>query len=857
MMIPYRHLLSFVDRLQTVGVLPFGVLPLITTICICFTGCSKEPTEQEIQRLRTEAAQLADGGKFLDALRRHEELIAAESAIPASGRAIDDRIELAKIELVLGRYRSAREHFIEAAGYQKEIGDHRSEINAMISIGEIYAQSGLLQKSVNQYSSILSLARVMKDSASIVVAETRLGDLQLLLHSYSAALTHFRSAEETARLTGDVRRRIFLLASIAKTNAFLGRRFAVEELWKQSRSLMIRVSQPMTEARILAEFGNCYSVLEDYTLAARFFRNSENVLLSSAGNAETKEGKILKMEIAISCGKLFEQNYEYRLARQYFIDAYTLAKEEALTVQLAPLLCRIADCSFHQSIGQPDNGLTIEAQTHYEQAQSLYIRLGNIEGESEVLWKLGRLKNQEGNKTEAAKFFLRAASLQDSSFYSQVLPVEPTDSRFDPADFSARDKRYVSFLIQQRRNEDALEYLEKRRMQLLWNCISLYPLPETSTDLIRNVSACRRQIDDYRLMSAELLTQLTLDLRNRDQNAIALLQQECAKKRRELYTAMGEFIKNRPEARLLFSSIRPSIRDFLEKIPSDIIFFEFFDTPYTLYLFSVSRDQGVTLSSILQTPSGNSHLFKQKRASLLTGAMKNSNASKIYIIPPLSSSFIALHPPDNGNGEEIHYLPYLQGFVDFRPESRFINSVTACGNPIGKQWSQEFELRSIRNHFKEGTILLGQHATKRELFSARTEFLQLSTELTKSDRTERGYFVLSSGSALSIGDTLFLEELLLVPQNKGVYFSLQNRTEEKLSCLLPLFPLMNGAGTVIVKESPADQNIEKEFSEKFYSSLAAAESPSKAYRDGMNALKGTDTRKSEKRGSERFYYFGK
>ena len=88
-----------------------------------------------------------------------------------------------------------------------------------------------------------------------------------------------------------------------------------------------------------------------------------------------------------------------------------------------------------------------------------------------------------------------------------------------------------------------------------------------------------------------------------------------------------------------------------------------------------------------------------------------------------------------------------------------LQDVVAFGNPKGKNWSVDYELRDIRSFFKSARVMVGLETSWDNLKSIKADILQISTEFSRRN-TEYplGSFVLSNG--------LMVEQAITIPFEK-------------------------------------------------------------------------------------------
>jgi hypothetical protein len=159
--------------------------------------------------------------------------------------------------------------------------------------------------------------------------------------------------------------------------------------------------------------------------------------------------------------------------------------------------------------------------------------------------------------------------------------------------------------------------------------------------------------------------------------------------------------------------------------------------------------------------------------------------------------------------------------------------VLAVGDPTGKHWSVDYELRDIRSFFKDANVLIGFEATWKNL-GLRADILQLSTSFRNQAGVEPfGMMALSDGTTYEESIEMPFEHLASLPSFPVVVLS---NTAGQGAGLTPVHAHLlriNGTSDVFFNAWGADRKSAKFFSEYFYTHLSNGLAPGDAYRQAL------------------------
>jgi len=161
----------------------------------------------------------------------------------------------------------------------------------------------------------------------------------------------------------------------------------------------------------------------------------------------------------------------------------------------------------------------------------------------------------------------------------------------------------------------------------------------------------------------------------------------------------------------------------------------------------------------------------------------------------------------------------------------------SIGNPTGKDWSVDYELRDLRSFFRETKVMIGLETTWDNVRSTTADVLQLSTEFLGQSRTHPlGELVLSNGLTVEGAVRVRFDKLSEMTGIPVVVLSNLRGQGEGLNTLHAALLRLNGTSDVFLNAWFADRRAAKFFSEYFYTHLANGLAPGDAYRQALLSL---------------------
>ena len=858
----------------------------LLTLGGCNIGEDNEDPAVRSQELRSKAAEEAGARDYLHAEQHLTQLFPLDQQLQQWERLAEDRAAAAKVETSLGLFSSAIDNYSEALKYYRQSGGHAAEIRMMNGVGMLSVELGDFEEGIGMLADALDVSRLAFNNEPDPETSMDLGDAYFWSGQYDDALAQFTSALGVFNKRRSSAAVVRALSRVGCTDAKLGKREEALAAFATVENIVGSVPNVLVKGEFNYSKGQALEALGEWSSAAQSFHDGIDVLEdlpNSQKNEQTNDRLIL---LYTALGKVYAHNFAYQLARQSFIEGYSLAKDAGRKIAIGYLLTAIADCERKITAVKPDQQASIAAGTYYEQAMNLFSRSGNVSGEAFANYKLGTMKEEEGNTDGALSFYRRAFELrssqsgefnnleEDNEFIGmrrggEGIPFSPETFWYEPL---------VVLLARQGRAEEALDIFEQGKTESLSARLRSFPLQFRDKGTQQAVESLMRQMHALSMTEAELAYQKGLSANQRDGARIPSLAADLASARATLSANASALAQKNPQLEILFrppafqeTELRSALTygtvvlDYLIAEDRIIIFVVSFDgmgrqMPVNVVEVPAYRD--IVLEKVHQFDLMlNEHIhsigtgyfqttdierLSQELYNYFLRPVERLFVQRVVIIPPREMENIPFHAFTRSTNEgvkplveiaDVSYLPYLAAAKSIPPPPRFINTVVAIGNSRGNNWPLDFELRDIRSFFHETTVYVSQNANEKQLFGSSGDVLQLSTDFaTDTLFPGRSSFVLSSGSITDPDAEIPVANFLSLYPYPVVYLSDEQPGVTGLTPLHAGVLMMNGSSSVILTLRPSEVKPNKFFSEKFYTALARGSSVNDAYRSAVIAM---------------------
>lgn len=224
--------------------------------------------------------------------------------------------------------------------------------------------------------------------------------------------------------------------------------------------------------------------------------------------------------------------------------------------------------------------------------------------------------------------------------------------------------------------------------------------------------------------------------------------------------------------------------------------------------------------------------------------IESSLSQRLLILPPAELESLPFHALSRDGRRplieftDVSYAPALSVLQSGEAAPRAMTTAVGIGNPLGKQWSLDFDMRDLRSFFRDATVMSGAAATEEALFSATGDMLQLATEFhTDPSLPQFSSFVLSSGSITVGGVNVPIERLPQIHPFPVVSLVDIQQGESGIRMLHAALLLIGGTSRVIATLLPSEPRATRFFNDRLNTALAGGATIDDAYRLGLLQLR--------------------
>jgi tetratricopeptide (TPR) repeat protein len=885
---------------------------LLSAVLLLLGGCDigqdNEDPAVKSQELRTKAVECINGHDYLHAEQLLSETLPLDQKLQHWDRLAEDQSTAAKVEASLGFFSSAIENNTEAWKYYRQVGDHAAEVRSMNAVGNLFIGLGDFEKGINILNDALDVGKLSSNNEPDPETSMNLGDAFFWSGQYENALDRFASALAIFNKRRYSPAIVRALSRVGSTYAKLGRKEEALGAYATIENIVSSVPNVIVKGEFNYNRGRTFESLGEWSAAAQSFHDGVDILESLSRLEKNEQTNDLLILLYTGLGKVYAHNFAYQLAKQSFIEGYSLAKDAGKKIAIGYLLIAIADCERKIGAVSPDQQASIAAGTYYEQAMTLFSRTGNVSGEAYANYKLGAMKEEGGNTDGALTFYKRAFELrssqagefnnwgEDEEFFgirdgaiAEGIPFTQETFWYEPL---------VVALARQVRAEEALEIYEQGKAKYLSAKLRSFPYEFRDKNAGQAVESIQQQMRSAGVKEAELAFQKGLNANQRDAERLAALTGEVTSANNASFSAASALSQKYPQLEILLhtptfqeTELRSALSygtvvlDYLiadDRIVIFVISFDGMGRQMPVNVVEVPAYKDIVLEKIRQYDFMlNEHIHSIGTGYFQTTDIERLSAElynyflrpverlfvqRVVIVPPREMEGIPFHAFTRSTNEgvkpmveiaDVSYLPYLAAVKSLQSPLRFTNTVIAVGNPRGNNWPLDFELRDIRSFFREATVYVSQNANEKQLFESFGDVLQLSTDFaTDTLFPGQSTFVLASGSITNPDANIPIADFLRLHPYPVVYLSGQQSDASSLTPIHAALLMMNGSSNIILTMRPSESKANKFFSEKFYSALAKGSNVNDAYRSAVVAMAKSPTFNAPYQWSQ-FFKFGK
>ncbi|HTY38463.1 MAG TPA: tetratricopeptide repeat protein [Bacteroidota bacterium] len=799
---------------------------------------------------------------------------------------------IGQICMAEGRYYAALGRFKTSMRLTESLKDFRNEMVLNGLIGDAYAGMSSDVPAFAAYGEAHRLSAAFNDPGAMASLELRMGRLALFGGHVDDALSYLQSA--TAYLTGK--------GGEAEAEALgrLGEAYFKQKKYDlaqtsfaQARTAAQKSGLTVLDARLRMDLGLIQRAQGNFNEALQWFRDAVNNLRSK------KTGKEQEVMLLFRIGNVYEDNGRYADARKYYADAEEVARAAGDGIAEGYLRLFGIRC---EERGLNSNQKAQEASRFIQAYQGVarkFQQVGHASGESFAHAQVGRIQEMVGNTAAARDEFREAIEVQGATLGEFLLP----DYHRPYLEVLGIDSERVGWytelagiLIQLKAREEALAVVEIGSQRQLSRMLQESAFDVRHPDLKPDVLAARSAMQELRMLQIEQGSLLSMRhegvndaLLNGLHTRIAALQRECG-------SFSDRIAGLYPNYEPLLQPAALRMKEIQSSIPPGTLVIRFLPAAEQLHVFALTRSKFEIRSTVVPREKllslVNEYMRLLNDPSVYTGSAGETSLSTMtrfaalstqlydYLLRPVDPMFernlVIVASPEfdrfpfhaierqDKNGAvkylieltSVDYLPTL-GSIRFKTnEAERISKIVALGNPTGKNWSIDYELRDIRSFFKEATIFIGKEASWENLKGARADVLQISSDFVMSEgQTSLGVIGLAKVQNPDEVVKIPFERLTELPAPPLFYLSNQYGQGVGLSTAHALVLRMNGTSDVFLNAWFSDRKTTKFFSEFFFTQLANGLAPGDAYRQALlNLIRTRDVSHPHSWGQ--FFHFG-
>lgn len=778
---------------------------------------------------------------------------------------------LGKIKLAFGEFGAAIENVKGAIEISRSASDFRGEAKYLMLLGDIYASMGEDEKAIQQYRSSMSFSSAFDDRKSVADLRLKLANVLERLEQYEEASENCVQAMSYFKSTGDKRNAGAASMRLGKMSYLQQRYDEAHNYLNQAQSLIDPSDTPLLEAQVRLHLGLLYRMQGDWNNALRHFRDGTNRLRAN------RSGKEYETVLLFYLGKIYQDSGKWEEAKKFYGDALTIARktgDRLAETYIGLFLLEIEEQSLGRNIRTPD---LARLASSFKQIADRFTALEHKTGATLAQFEAAHLYRRLGKLDETLNKLDQGIETLESSYGEYV-------------DFDLHQPYAIEWNIQ-RRIEDgyqlaaktslelnrvvqAFQYLERYRSNNFFKILKNAGIEIRYQPLRQNVYNAWEKIDIIRHLQLELSGMLNNRNGIRRQSHVDSLNSRIEEEKQHLSLQAVKIVEGYPNYQYFVRTKGVGLSEAQALIPRGTVVLQFLPleneltilavskTNHTVRSVAINRDQLQSMVreylSLLRDPNvyagaaGEASLRPMTRFALLSTQLYDTFLrpveaifeKNLIIIPPSQLENFPFHvlEKQEANGT-VRYLIELAG-VDYLPgisllkfrtsTAAKIHNVVGLGNPTGKNWSIDYELRDIRSFIKDTRILIGIEATWNNLINSKGDVLQLSTDFMNMNRV-------SPLGTVSFVNPDNSEDVVEIPFASLTTFPPFSVTvlSNQFGSGFGLYPVhglvlrLNGTSDIFYNGWYSDRKTAKFFSEFFYTHLANGLAPGDAYRQAL------------------------
>lgn len=777
---------------------------------------------------------------------------------------------LGQIYLAEGRFYTALGKFETAFELAESLKDFRTQMKLRELIGDAYTSLDAYQAALLSYREAHKLSSAFNDLDTKASLEIQMGKVSTYTDHLDDAFAYYQDAYSYYQSQGGVLS-AEALGGLGEVLYRQKKLDAAENSLNQARSMIEKSNEPVLDARLLMETGIVLKADGKNNEALQAFRDAANNL------RRTKTGRDEEIQLLFNIGMVYFDNGHFDDAKKYFTEAEGLARSIGDGIAEAYLGLFGVRCDERSLPADQKLQNVDRLAQEYQIVAQRFQAGGHRSGEAYAHAQVGRLYESVGNLTKAREEYRQVIEVEETTLAEFMVPMHHHQYQEALNVEKERSEWYAqlaSLLIQMKGKEEALSVLElgsqRSQAKVLQDVSIAIRHPSLRQDLLKARSKAR----ELRMLQIEQSSMLSVRRGVNDDRYVNALHNQISNLQRELATLSERISGQYPNYEPLLHTGSMRIKDIQASIPQGTLVVRFLPANDRLHVFALTKNKFEVKSTIVPREKLLSLVAEYQRLlhdpSVYTGTAGETSVSTMtrfatlstqlydYLLRPvdgmLERNLVVIESPefegfpfhtierqDRGGSVKyvieitsVDYLPSLASIRFKTADTERLSRVTAMGDPTGKNWSIDYELRDIRSFFKEATILISRDASWENLKDVKTDVLQLSSDFLMGEGdSPLGVFALAKEQTPDDVSKIPFEKLTEVQAPAIIVLSNQYGQGFGLSTTHALVLRINGTSDVLFNSWFSDRKAAKFFSEFFFTHLANGLAPGDAYRQAL------------------------
>lgn len=846
------------------------ITPAVLCVALLFVSCEVEHSPLvNANEMFAHAVSLFDEGSIDQAEVSFTQAIPVYENEGELSKLAESYSYLGRISLARGQFKNALETAQTAFEYSRQANDFRGQARIHLLQGDIYQVMGDYRKALEQFDASYSLSSAFDDRASKATASLKKGFTLYCMSRWDEALLQYENALAYYRIEGESNNAALALLGFGEAYHRQRRYGEALSSLTQAKDLLSASEKPAIAGRLWASLGNVYRAMNDGNGALQQFRDGANRLRS------LKAAKEFETLLLFSIGTIYNESGRFDDAKRFYTEAAAAARATGDRLAENYNYLFIANATERRIPAQQPAFEIDKRIESYLQIAQRFQDCGHMTGEAYAYARAGDLYRSVGRLAEARTMYERTIQLEEQRFgeyLSQDLHMPYQIELEMAAERESWYRRLAETLLGLHRQADALRVLDRARSQFLGGLVRKDAIAVRNTVLQEEMGEFREKLRECTLLQLELSSLLA----DRDHQASPRVVQQTrariARLKEEMKALAERITRQHPNYGPLTQETPLGLSELQNVIPRGSLVLTFLAGERELSLFAVSRAR----FEVKTVPIGrekllglvNEYLRLLRDPNVYAGAAGEASlpamtrfarlSSELYeyllrpvdgmmersllIIPGRDFENLPFHAMERQHRDgtiqylvEISNVDYLASLSSMRfrtsPVGR-IREILAVGDPTGRNWSIDYELRDIRSFFKDANVLIGFEATWNSL-TQRSDILQLSTDFKINPGTYPfGMMALSDGETFEESVDIPFEQITSLPSFPVVVLS-NTGQGAGLTPVQAFLLRMNGTSDVFYNSWGAERKAAKFFSEFFYTHLSNGLAPGDAYRQAL------------------------